>query len=51
MLTGDGQLRKQARKDDLEVRGILYVFEELLNQNLIINKIALQKNKRTLSVQ
>jgi hypothetical protein len=45
LLTGDRQLRKQTRKDDLEVRGILYVFDELLNQNLITNKITLQKIK------
>jgi hypothetical protein len=45
LLTGDRQLRKQTRKDDLEVRGILYVFDKLLNQNLITNKITLQKIK------
>ncbi|ARV07073.1 hypothetical protein BTO04_10400 [Polaribacter sp. SA4-10] len=45
LLTGDAQLRKQAKKDDLEVRGILYIFDELLNQNLITHEIALQKIK------
>ncbi len=32
LLTGDGRLRKHVRKDDVTVRGILFVFTELIEQ-------------------
>src|SRR5690606_8199595 len=35
LLTGDGKLRKQARKDHIEVRGIIYLFDTFLSQELI----------------
>lgn len=35
LLTGDGKLRKQARKSGLEVRGIIYIFDELVKENLL----------------
>lgn len=35
LLTGDGKLRKQVKKEGIEVRGIIYVFDELVNQNLL----------------
>ena len=43
LLTGDGKLRKQAAKDGLEVRGILFIFDELLKQKLIGFKVAIEK--------
>jgi len=43
LLTGDGKLRKQATKDDVEVRGIIYLFDELLRKNLIDFLEALEK--------
>ncbi|WP_179004438.1 hypothetical protein [Winogradskyella forsetii] len=43
LLTGDGKLRKQASKDDLEVRGIIYLFDEFLSQELIIFEVAVEK--------
>lgn len=43
LLTGDGKLRKQASKDKVEVRGIIYLFDELLRQQLIEFPEALEK--------
>lgn len=43
LLTGDGKLRKQATKEGVEVRGIIFIFDELLKQNLISFKIAIEK--------
>lgn len=50
LLTGDGKLRKQARKDDLEVKGIIYVFDELLDQNIISYATAIEKMKELLQL-
>lgn len=33
LLTGDGKLRKTAKKDGLEVRGIIYILDQMLIQN------------------
>ncbi|WP_234418257.1 hypothetical protein [Aquimarina aquimarini] len=46
LLTGDGKLRKQASKDNIEVRGIIYLFDVLLNQNLISFQDAVEKIKQ-----
>lgn len=35
LLTGDGKLRKQAKKSGVEVRGIIYIFDELVKQQLL----------------
>jgi rRNA-processing protein FCF1 len=35
LLTGDGKLRKEVKKNGIEVRGIIYLFDELLKQNKI----------------
>lgn len=43
LLSGDAKLRKHARKSGVEVRGIIYVFDELLKQNLISFSIAIKK--------
>lgn len=43
LLTGDGRLRKKAAKDGIEVRGIIFVFDELLEQGLISFPIAIEK--------
>lgn len=43
LLTGDGRLRKQARKDGVDVKGILFVFDELLVQSLISYEKAILK--------
>ena len=43
LLTGDGKLRKQATKEGVEVRGIIFIFDEILKQNLITFQIAIEK--------
>lgn len=43
LLTGDGKLRKQASRDGLEVRGIIFIFDELLKQDLISFSVAIEK--------
>jgi predicted nucleic acid-binding protein len=35
LLTGDGRLRKYARKDNVAVQGILFVFVRLIEQGLL----------------
>ncbi|PCJ98711.1 MAG: hypothetical protein COA50_00245 [Flavobacteriaceae bacterium] len=46
LLTGDGKLRKLASKDNIEVRGIIYLFDEFLNQELISFEEAVEKIKQ-----
>ncbi len=43
LLTGDGKLRKQVSKEGIEVRGIIYVFDELVKQNLLEFPVAIEK--------
>lgn len=43
LLSGDGKLRKQVRESGIEVRGIIYVFDELVNQKLISFQLAVEK--------
>lgn len=43
LLTGDGKLRKQATKGGIEVRGIIFIFDELIKQGLISFTIAIDK--------
>lgn len=43
LLTGDGKLRKQSLADGVEVRGILYVFDQLLFAELISFELAIEK--------
>ena len=35
LLTGDAKLRKSVEKDNIEVRGILFVFDKLVENNII----------------
>lgn len=43
LLTGDAKLRKQAEKDEVEVRGIIFIFDEIVEQNLLIPEEAALK--------
>ena len=43
LLSGDAKLRKHARSSGVEVRGIIYVYDELLRQGLISFSIAIEK--------
>lgn len=46
LLTGDGKLRKLASEDGVEVRGVLFIFDELINQNLLSYNDAVDKMKQ-----
>ena len=52
LLTGDGRLRKAAEKDNVEVHGILYIFDEMVNNSVnktkVINAVSylINTNKR-----
>ena len=46
LLTGDGKLRKQVSKQGIEVRGIIYVFDELVKESLLDFPIAIEKIKQ-----
>ena len=43
LLTGDGKLRKQSSDDGVEVRGILFIFDQLLLAGLISFEFAIIK--------
>jgi predicted nucleic acid-binding protein len=43
LLSGDGRLRKQATANGILVKGILYVFDQLLLNNLISFNYAIEK--------
>jgi len=43
LVTGDGKLRKTAIKDGIEVRGIIYIFDQMLEQELISFDEAIEK--------
>ena len=50
LLSGDGKLRKQVRKNGIEVRGIIYVFDELIKQNLITFPKGIEKIEQLLQL-
>jgi predicted nucleic acid-binding protein len=35
LLTGDAKLRRHAERDNIEVRGIIFIFDEIVKQNLL----------------
>jgi rRNA-processing protein FCF1 len=43
LLSGDGRLRKQATKEGIDVKGIIYVFDELVNQSIITEQKGAEK--------
>lgn len=43
LLTGDGRLRKLSSADGVEVRGILYIFDQLLISGLMSFELAIEK--------
>lgn len=43
LLSGDAKLRKHARSSGVEVKGIIYLYNELLRQGLITFSIAIEK--------
>lgn len=49
VLTGDSPLRKFCTKQNLEVKGIVWLFDQFLELELINCKVAIQKMKELLS--
>lgn len=43
LLTGDGKLRKIVQKDEVEVHGILYLFDKLLEHDIIDSGTAIER--------
>jgi len=50
LLSGDAKLRKKVRKNGVEVRGIIYVFDELIKQNLITFPKGIEKIEQLLQL-
>ena len=50
LLTGDRQLRKYAEASNVAVRGILFIFDELIAENIITPQVAAGKLKELLSI-
>ena len=50
ILTGDNRLRKEAEKIGFEVHGVLWVFEEIVNRNILEKQIAVQKLEELMKV-
>ncbi len=46
LLTGDAKLRARAKADNIEVHGVLYVFDCLVNHGIIQSQMAVQRLKR-----
>lgn len=50
LLTGDRQLRKYAEESNVTVRGILFIFDELVENNIITQAQAAVKLRELLSI-
>ena len=50
LLTGDRQLRKYAEAEKLTVRGILFVFDELVAYSVVSSEVAAAKLKELYSI-
>lgn len=50
LLTGDGRLRRKAEKDNVTVRGILYVFDRLVEEAVITPAVAADKLDELMSL-
>ena len=50
LLTGDRKLRKASTNDDVEVRGVIYVFDCLVGSGIVPHQIAMKKLQRLYSI-
>ncbi len=50
LLTGDRQLRKYAEGNNVAVRGVLFIFDELVSKGVIVAEIAAQKLRELTNV-
>jgi predicted nucleic acid-binding protein len=49
-LTGDRQLRKYAEGKNVAVRGVLFIFDELVAKGIIVEAVAAQKLRELTNV-
>ncbi len=45
LVTGDGLLRKKARASGIEVKGVIYIIDQIKEQQLLSTKICIEKLK------
>lgn len=50
LLTGDNKLRKVVQKDNIEVHGILYLFDKMLEYKIMDNETAINKLQTLFSI-
>jgi len=50
LLTGDARLRKEVEKTDVEVRGVLFVFDKLVEESKIAKSEAIEKLTELLNI-
>lgn len=50
LLTGDNKLRKVVQNDNIEVHGILYLFDKLLEHEIMDNETAIDKLQSLFSI-
>lgn len=50
LLTGDNKLRKVVQNDNIEVHGILYLFDKMLEHEIMDNETAIDKLKSLYSI-
>jgi predicted nucleic acid-binding protein len=50
LITGDALLRKTAEQDQIKVHGILWVFDQLINEDLLTTALAREKLSRLVSL-
>jgi predicted nucleic acid-binding protein len=50
LLTGDARLRKEVEKTNVEVRGVLFVFDKLIEENKITKNNAINKLTELLNI-
>ena len=50
LLTGDNKLRKVVQNDNIEVHGILYLFDKMLEHQIMDNETAIEKLQRLYNI-
>lgn len=50
LLTGDRQLRKYAERNNVSVRGVLFIFDEFIAKGIIVGEVAARKLRELTNV-
>lgn len=50
LITGDGKLRTKAKASGIEVKGIIYIIEQIKEQNLLAISVCVEKLKMLLQI-